>query len=278
MRFGISTHLFHGERLERGHLVEVAAHGFDAIELFATCSHFDYHDHAAIDALGEWLNDTRLRLHAIHAPTTESYLDGAWGPLFSTAWGVAEWRARAIEETQAALHVARRIETGFLVVHLGTPISYAPDRDNDPMAAARSVTELHALTKPLGLQLAVEVIPNAMSTAAALVDLLDNEDDREGLGICLDFGHAFLTGDVTEAIETAAGYLVTTHLHDNLGVTDQHLVPLEGGIDWASAMMTMQKIGYDGMLMLEVASGGDWRDVLTRAARAKTALERLYEG
>ena len=67
-------------------------------------------------------------------------------------------------------------------------------------------------------------------------------------------------------------------LHDNLGVTDQHLVPFEGGVDWPAAMMTMQKVGYDGMLMLEVAGGADWRDVLKRAARARTKLERLCEG
>ena len=278
MRFGISTHLLHGERLGRPHLVEIAAHGFEAIELFATRSHFDYRDQSAIEALDEWLDDTRLQLHAIHAPITESYIDGTWGPLFSTAWSLREERARAIEEIQAALNVARRIETGFLVVHLGTPTGYASDRDNHPTAAARSVTELHDLTSPLGLQLALEVIPNTLSTATALVDLLENESDRPGLGVCLDFGHAFLGGDVIDEIETASEYLVTTHLHDNLGVTDQHLVPFDGRIDWPTAMMTLQKIGYDGALILEVAGGADWRDILTRAASAREKLERLYEG
>ena len=278
MRFGISTHLIHHERLDRDHLVEIAAHGFDAIELFATRSHFDYRDRSAITALEEWLDDSRLQLHAIHAPITESDIDGTWGPVLSTARNLSEARSRAIEETHAALNVARRIETGFLVAHLGTPTSYAPDRDNDPRAAARSVTELHALTQPLGLQLALEVIPNTLSTSAALVDLLEDETDRKGLGVCLDFGHAFLGGDVNDEIETASGYLVTTHLHDNFGVTDQHLVPFEGSIDWPTAMMTMQKIGYDGTLMLEVAGGADWRDILTRAARARAKLERLYEG
>jgi len=278
MRFGISTHLFHGERLDRDHLVEVAAHGFEAIELFATRSHFDYHDQAAVDALAEWLDDTRLQLHAIHAPTTESYLDGAWGPLFSTAWSHAEERTRAVDEARAALKVADQIDTGFLVVHLGTPVSDAPDRDNDAGAAARSVMELRELTAPLGLQLALEVIPNALSTATALVKRLEDEADSTGLGICLDFGHAFLGGDVIEAIEAASGYVVTTHLHDNRGVKDDHLVPFEGGIDWPTAMMTMQKIGYDGLLMLEVAGGADWRAVLARATRARTKLERLYEG
>ena len=35
-RFGISTHLFHQSRLAREHLVQIAGHGFEAVELFAT--------------------------------------------------------------------------------------------------------------------------------------------------------------------------------------------------------------------------------------------------
>ena len=48
MRFGISTHLFHDRRLERDHLAQIASYGFEAIEVFATRTHFDYHDEAAV--------------------------------------------------------------------------------------------------------------------------------------------------------------------------------------------------------------------------------------
>ncbi len=58
--FGISTHLYVGDRLDRDHLVEIAAHGFDAVEVFAVKSHFDYRDRRAAIALAEWLDDTRL--------------------------------------------------------------------------------------------------------------------------------------------------------------------------------------------------------------------------
>ena len=74
MRFGISTHLFHDRRLERDHLAQVAGYGFEAIELFATRSHIDYHDPAAIDRLALWLKETGLVLHSIHAPITDVFL------------------------------------------------------------------------------------------------------------------------------------------------------------------------------------------------------------
>jgi hypothetical protein len=44
-------------------------------------------------------------------------------------------------------------------------------------------------------------------------------------------------------------------VHDNDGKRDEHLVPYAGAIDWDAAMMTTQKIGYDGVLMFEVPAG-----------------------
>ncbi|MCA1652337.1 MAG: hypothetical protein LC753_19445, partial [Acidobacteria bacterium] len=79
MRFGVSTHLYHERRLERAHLVQVAGYGFEAIELFATRSHFDYHDETAVEQLGDWLSETGLALHGIHAPITDKFADGQWG-------------------------------------------------------------------------------------------------------------------------------------------------------------------------------------------------------
>jgi len=55
MRFGISSHLYHDRPLSQEHLAEIASHGFEVVELFATRSHFDYHDPAAIATLRRWL-------------------------------------------------------------------------------------------------------------------------------------------------------------------------------------------------------------------------------
>ena len=72
-RFGVSTHLYHGQRLSREHLLEIGAHGFDAVELFATRTHFDYHNPAAVADLQQWLAEAGLELHGVHAPVAESY-------------------------------------------------------------------------------------------------------------------------------------------------------------------------------------------------------------
>src|SRR5207249_6053132 len=79
-QFGISTHLYHGQRLTRDHLLEIAAHGFETVEVFATRTHFDYHNEAAVADLQQWLAEAGLTLHGVHAPIGESYAGNRWGP------------------------------------------------------------------------------------------------------------------------------------------------------------------------------------------------------
>jgi sugar phosphate isomerase/epimerase len=274
MRFGISTHLFHDERLSRAHLAQIAAHGFEAVEVFATRSHFDYHDPAAIAELGGWLTDTGLALHGIHAPITDRMAAGdRWGDAISNAVGDSARRQAAVQEAGAALAIARAIPADVFVVHLGTPA--AQGGENSRAAAVKSAEEICRLAEPIGIRVAFELIPNPLSDAPALVTMLERDLDAPRAGICLDFGHAFLIGDVADAIETAAEHLITTHVHDNAGRKDDHLVPFDGRIDWNVALMSMQKIGYDGTYLMELANTGSPDEILKKAQHARAKFERL---
>jgi sugar phosphate isomerase/epimerase len=274
MRFGISTHLFHDRRLEREHLAQVASYGFEAIELFATRSHFDYRDDAAVERLAQWLDETGLALNSIHAPITDVFGQQGWSATYSTAVTDHAQRQAAVQETEAALRVARRIPFDVAVLHLGTPASKNNPGDNNRGAAVRSLEEISRAAEPLGVRVAVEVIPNRLSDAGSLAALLEGEIDARHVGICLDFGHAHLMGDVADAVETVAEHLIATHVHDNHGRDDEHLVPYLGTIDWNLALVTMQKVGYDGTYMMELAGTGSSAAVLEEARRARQRFER----
>ena len=276
-RFGLSTHLFHDHRLTRDHLALVARHGFDAVEVYATRTHFDYRDDAAVTQLADWLRETRLELHSVHAPLAEAVRRGEMVAPYSTASGDESRRTAAVAEVKATLAVAARIPFKHLVLHLGVPAhTRPPANDNQSAAARRSFEEIVEAAQALSVRVAVEVIPNALSTPAALVRLIENETDGLDAGICLDYGHAHLMGDVGEAIEEISGHLVTTHVHDNRRRTDDHLPPFGGSIDWDVAMMETQKIGYDGVLMFEVADSSDAVETLRRCADARERLERTF--
>jgi sugar phosphate isomerase/epimerase len=274
--FGVSSHLYHNYRLSRQHLLDIAAHGFERVEVFATRTHFDFQNPAAVADLQEWLADAGLELHGVHAPIGESFDGGRWGPALNIASPEPAARAKAMDETERALQIARRIGFGVLVTHIGLPRTQpAAATDNSRDAARRSLDELQRLAEPLGVTIALEVIPNELSRAGALVHFIETELENRGAGICLDFGHAHMDGDLVDAVETVSGHLVTTHVHDNRGRTDEHLLPFEGTIDWPAAMTAIQKVGYEGTLLLEIAAHGSPKDTLQRARKARERIERL---
>jgi sugar phosphate isomerase/epimerase len=274
MRFGISTHLYHDRPLEPAHLEQIRGYGFETIELFATRSHFDYHDESAMAALAGWLAETGLTLNSVHAPIITGAAGGNWGTNYSNAAADKARREAAVAETAAALQIARRVPFEVLVVHLGTPAAKSQAGDNTRASALRSAEEICRLAEPLGVRVAFEVIPNELSTVASLVTMLESGLDAPHAGICLDFGHAHLMGDVADAVETAAEHVIATHVHDNRGREDDHLVPYRGTINWDMALMTMQKIGFDATYLLELSNVSTPEAVLEDARAARERFER----
>lgn len=279
MDYGISTHLYHDQRLCADHLREIAVHGFRRVELFATRTHFDYHAHAAIAGIGEALAANGLTLHSMHAPIVEGYVDGKWGAAISLAASDPARRELAVRETQAVIALARDLPYEFLVVHMGvTGDLLAIEGTNSEDGVRESLERIAEPAEKAGVRLAIEVIPNDLSLAGAIVELIEDELDLPQAGICLDFGHAELLGDLVDAVEEASGLIVTTHVHDNRGKDDDHLVPFEGTIDWAAALTAMQKVGYEGTLMFEIANYQSPGALLARAGNARRRFEQILGG
>lgn len=72
------------------------------------------------------------------------------------------------------------------------------------------------------------------------------------LGICLDTGHAHMRGlDVAEEVRAYGSHLIATHIADNHGSSDEHLLPFFGTICWEEVMKTFRSIDYKGWYTYE---------------------------
>jgi sugar phosphate isomerase/epimerase len=265
--FAVSTYLYRQRRLVRDHLVEIAANGFTAVELFAARLHVDYHNPSVVADVQQWVSAAGLEVTSVHAPVLE----------MSLASADATEREAAVAETERALHLGRRIPFGALVIHLGRPRSDAVRGGTNRDAARRSIEALAKAAEPLGVRIAVEVISNDLCRPASLAHLLEDGVDAANAGICLDTGHARLEGDVADAIETVSGHLIAVDVHDNRGRADDHLVPFDGAIEWPSALTTMQKVGYDGPVTFELSGRGSTKDTLARAKQARRRMDDLMK-
>jgi len=274
--FGISTHLFHAERLTRQHLREIGAHGFELLELFATRTHFDYSNPACVADLQGWLGEAGVTLTSVHGPVGDGFTGGRWQSRLSLASPDPALRQHAVAETERALQIARRIEYRVLVIHLGVPKTpHSGPGENSRDAARRSVEELQRLAEPLGVTLALEVMANELSRPASLVHFVENVVDGPPPGICLDFGHAHLDGDVADTIETVSEHLIAAHVHDNRRRISDHLLPFDGTIEWPAALTALQKVGYDGPLIFEVAATGAPKATLQKLKDIRRRMEGM---
>jgi sugar phosphate isomerase/epimerase len=274
--FGISTQLYLGRRLARDHLREIAAAGFDSVELSATRTHFDFHSEPAIADLQGWLAEAGLGLASVHAPVFERFEHGRASGALNLASPDPDVRGRALDEATHALHVARRLPFSWLVVHAGLAgQARQPAGTHSRDAARRSVGLLAERAAPLGVGIAVELIGNELSAPGPLVHFVEDVLDAGVASICLDLGHAAIGGDPVEVIETVAEHIALVHAHDNRGRTDEHLVPFDGTIEWPSALTALQKVGYDGPLVIEPAPQARPLETLTRARAARVRMERM---
>lgn len=85
-----------------------------------------------------------------------------------------------------------------------------------------------------------------------LLDLVDTINDP-AVGICLDIGHAHQAGiHVGDFIRLIGNRLKATHIDDNHGNEDSHLVPLFGSADWQDIAKALKEIGYENDFSYEL--------------------------
>jgi hypothetical protein len=89
----------------------------------------------------------------------------------------------------------------------------------------------------------------------------------------VDTSHTSLGGFLFEILERFAARIVHVQASDNRGVSDDHLAPGAGILDWPRIVTTLERIDFRGVLMLEVAGNGDIaRHVGEVAAAARRVL------
>ena len=88
--------------------------------------------------------------------------------------------------------------------------------------------------------------------AVDLIDTLNNMAGREAFGLCLDSGHLNLIRcDPRRYIAKLGSRIKATHLHDNNGHTDEHIIPFAGTINWTKLCQALRMAGYSGDLSFE---------------------------
>lgn len=226
----LSTYLFVNRKLTADLVGEVARAGASAVELFCSRGHFDYRSTDEARALASWLSGNQLALHSIHSPTTrEFHLNRESGAPLSICDPERLRRQEAVDEIKRALDLVEQIPFRYCVQHVARLRDVPDERKWD--AAYSSLEHLSLFARQRGVTIALENTPGEMATPVNLKTFLE-QTRLSNVKLCFDAGHAHLESGDLEALEAVRDLVVTTHVHDNHGERDEHLLPYEGTIDW----------------------------------------------
>lgn len=174
---------------------------------------------------------------------------------------------RLNEVAHLAIEACELLSVPWIVFHAGTSIedgaySYEKSlKDNFDY-----FTALLPFAKEHNVGIAIENLfdhsPNNLSNERknfsadyreiiTLCDMLSKEHDN--VGICWDFGHAHIMKiDQCKALREIGNRLKATHVADNTGISDEHLLPFMGSVDWRRIIPVLRETGYEGDLSYEV--------------------------
>ena len=110
------------------------------------------------------------------------------------------------------------------------------------------------------------LLPTIYSTGEELARAADALGEE--YAVCLDSGHALITGeDIPAMVRTIGKRLGVLHLHDNDGERDDHLPPYLGNLDFDAMMEALKEVGYEGNINFEIHFGKVPKEHLESLAR-----------
>ncbi len=274
MNHVLSTHLFVNHRLTTVWLERIWAAGIPAVEIFCARQNLDYHNAAQINELKHWFRDAELTVHSIHSPM---YSDDNWGRSGPNAViTITETekirRFVSIDEIKRAIEIAESIPFRYLIQHVGVAGEEYDQRKFDAVFSA--LEEIKVFAGQRGVEVLLENIPNAFSSAERLLMLL--AETHLDLNFCFDTGHAHMNEGIETAFELMKDRIRSTHVHDNDGVQDSHLFPLvaDGGtIDWTKAMERLRSGADRYPLLLELREPPGMDSMIESVRRCFERLE-----
>lgn len=161
-------------------------------------------------------------------------------------------RPELLARLKLQLIICASMDIKTITVHVGNESAY-PEYPLEVQfdCIKRSLEEILPFAESLGITICIENIWAKINTPERLL-MLKELFPADALGFCYDAGHANLMdkgrfhpesnpfklwGDVTpqwddRILEKMLPHVVNCHIHDNNGVTDEHLLPGAGNIDW----------------------------------------------
>lgn len=214
------------------YLKRIADAGFSHIHW---CHHWNtdfLYSRWEIDQIKKWLEDYGLQLLDLH---------GSAGREKNWASEQEYQRLAGVELVKNRIEMTAYLSADVTIMHVPGDPDSAPIR--------KSLDELEPLARERNVRIAIE---NGNFEA---VRKLLSEYDPDYAGLCYDCGHGNMIPDGLDHLEAIKDRLISVHLHDNDGKSDQHKLMFSGTVNWERLARIMAISAYAKCVSMETTMG-----------------------
>lgn len=248
---GLSTGCFYNQSIFDC-LEPIRKSGFCMLEICSFPEHLDFHDKNTVQKATDMMHALGMEAYSFHAPFANEIDITALDP---------KQKERSVHEILSAAQSAAMMQVRHFVIHPGPEKTIQLETKEHLQRlknAADSLNQIALACKDLGMRLCLEnMIPHLLSGNTSDMLWIIGAVDEISMGTCLDTGHANLSKNLHTMVYKLSGHLQMIHAHDNQGQYDDHLPPGKGEIDWERLLTELNKTGFAGGLIIELAGRGD---------------------
>ncbi len=177
----------------------------------------------------------------------------------------AEYRRAYVEYMQKEIDATFLVGSKIMVVHPMFPYDWEKDETPDKTFELNVsvLKELCEYAQQYGVKIALENMPRVFESIPCnspkmLMDCY-NAVNMPNLGFCIDTGHANYSvwnnnapcADCSSEnfIRICEDKILCLHIHDNMGLYDEHSLPYDtcmNGVNWKETMKALTEVGYRG--------------------------------
>lgn len=239
----LTTDFQSSEGCPRAALESIARAGFSHVHW---CHHWNddfLYGRAEVEQIAAWLKEYRLALRDLHASAGK---EKNWGSLCPYE------RQAGVELVANRLEMTARLGSDVVILHAQLPALEGEQFQAHWQATAKSLDELRPAAKQCGVRIAIE------NGHRELVARLLDAYGPDFLGLCYDCGHGNIDGAAgLDWLDKLKGRLISIHLHDNDGRSDQHRIPFTGTVDWPRLAGLIARSAYRKGVNCEATMAND---------------------
>lgn len=191
-----------------------------------------------IEEISQWLKVYGLQMLDLHASE---------GKEINWISPEESKRKPGVDLVRNRIYMANRLSCNTIILHFERK-SDGEDNESYWGRLYKSLDELEPFAIEQRVRIALENYPNEDSHE---IQRLLLEYDPDFLGFCYDSGHGNI-GDGLSILEKLADRLISVHLNDNDGKTDQHKLLFSGTVDWDRLAGILAASSYKGCISMEV--------------------------